>query len=250
MPVAGGFSRTMVNYAAGARTQLASMISACLVGLALILFAPWFAAIPKTALAAIIVVAVAPLVNWREFLTLWRYDRGDGAVFLLTAGAVLLMGIQEGIAAGVAFSMVLFVWRAGHPHIAEVGRVPGTQHYRNILRHSVETWPCMRIFRVDESLNFVNAAQVRELLLTAAHEREGVRHVILLCTAINHIDSSALEMLEALAKDLRDAGAAFHLAEVKGPVMDRLRAAGLEAHLAPGRIFFRIDDAVAEFASA
>ena len=249
MPVAGGFSRTMVNYAAGARTQLASMITACLVGLALLAFSSWFAAIPKTALAAIIIVAVAPLVNWREFLNVWQYDRSDGAVFLLTAVAVLLLGIEEGIVLGVALSMALFVWRAGHPHIAEVGRVPDTQHYRNLKRHIVETWPGLRIFRVDESLTFVNATKTRDHLVDAAINGPGVHHVVLLCTAVNHIDSSALEMLESVAKDLRDVGATFHLAEVKGPVMDHLRKAGLIEHLAPGKVFFRIDDAVAACAS-
>ncbi len=246
MPVAGGFSRTMVNYAAGARTQLASITSAVLVALALMLFSPWFAAIPKTALAALIIVAVAPLANGREFLSLWRYERGDSVVFLLTAAAVLALGIEEGILAGMALSMLLFVWRAGHPHIAEVGRVPGTQHYRNIQRHAVETWRGVRIIRVDESLTFVNAGMVRDHLVDAVVHGDNVRHIVLLCTAINHVDSSALEMLANLSRDLRDAGATFHLAEVKGPVMDRLRAAGLVGHIAPGHIFFRIDDAVAQ----
>ena len=154
-----------------------------------------------------------------------------------------------GIVIGVTLSMVLFVWRAGHPHIAEVGRVPDTQHYRNIKRHAVETWPGIRIFRVDESLTFVNATKIRDHLVDAVVHGDNVQHVILLCTAINYIDSSALEMLESVAKDLRDAGATFHLAEVKGPVMDSLREAGLVEHLAPGKIFFRIDDAVAEFSA-
>ena len=188
---------------------------------------------------------VAPLVNWRKFLDVWRYDRGDGVVFLLTAVAVLLLGIVI----GVALSMALFVWRAGHPHIAEVGRVLDTQHYRNIKRHAVETWPGLRIFRVDESLTFVNATKIRDHLVDAVVHGDNVHHVILHCTAINYIDSSALEMLESVAKDLRDAGATFHLAEVKGPVMDSLREAGLIEHLAPGKVFFRIDDAVAEFSA-
>lgn len=246
MPVAGGLSRTMVNYAAGARTQLASIVTAGVVALALILFSHWFAAIPRTALAALIIVAVAPLVNGREFLSLWRYDRGDAVVLALTAAVVLVLGIEEGILAGMALSMMLFIWRAGHPHIAEVGRVTGTQHYRNIHRHAVETWRGLRIFRVDESLSFVNAGMVRDHLVDAVVRGDNVKHLVLLCTAINHVDSSALEMLGNLAKDLRDAGATFHLAEVKGPVMDRLRAAGLVEHIAPGHIFFRIDDAVAQ----
>jgi sulfate permease, SulP family len=246
MPVAGGFSRTMVNYAAGARTQLASIITVALVALALLLFSHWFAAIPRAALAALIVVAVAPLLNWRDFLGVWRYDRGDGAVFALTALAVLATGIEAGILAGMALSLLLFIWRAAHPHIAEVGRVPGTQQYRNVRRHAVETWRGLRIFRVDESLSFVNAGIIRDRLVGAVVRGDDVKHLVLLCTAINHVDSSALEMLENLAQDLRDAGAIFHLAEIKGPVMDRLMAAGLLGRLDPGKVFFRIDDAVAE----
>jgi sulfate permease, SulP family len=246
MPVAGGFSRTMVNYAAGARTQLASLISAALVAAALVLASSWFALIPRAALAALIIVAVAPLLNWREFLSVWRYERGDGLAFLLTAAAVLVLGIEAGILTGMVLSLLLFVWRAAHPHIAEVGRVPGTEHYRNVQRHAVQTWPGLRIFRVDESLSFVNAGIIRDHLVASVVGAASVRHLVLLCTAINHIDSSALEMIENLAHDLRDAGATLHLAEIKGPVMDRLRAAGIEARLAPGKIFFRIDDAVAE----
>lgn len=244
MPVAGGLSRTLVNFSAGARTQLASVISALLVALALLLMAPWFAVIPKAALAAIIIVAVAPLIDGREFLKLWRYDRGDGLVFALTAGAVLVAGIGIGLVAGIGLSMALFIWRAAHPHIAEIGRVPGTQHYRNLRRHAVQTWPGLCILRVDESLSFVNALTLRDHLYAAVLEGDAVRHVVLVCSAINHVDSSALEMLHGSARDLRDLGVTLHLAEVKGPVMDRLRDAGALQALAPGKIFFHVDEAV------
>ncbi|MGB9150874.1 MAG: sulfate permease [Burkholderiales bacterium] len=246
MPVAGGLSRTMVNYTSGARTQIASMVTAATAALALLLFAKWFAHIPKTALAAIIMVAVLPLINVATLKALARIDMGDAMVFIMTAAMVLVLGIEAGLLAGVAASMLLFFWRAAHPHMAEVGRVKGTQHFRNIKRHQVETWPGVRIFRVDESLSFANAAIVRDQLARAA--QKPTRNVILLCTAINHIDSTALEMLESVAHDLRVAGVGFHLAEVKGPVMDKLQHADFAQQLAPGKIYFRIEEAIAELA--
>jgi sulfate permease, SulP family len=246
MPVAGGLSRTMVNYSSGAKTQIASIVTAVVAALALLFFAKWFSHIPKTALAAIIMVAVLPLVNVGALKSLARIDKGDAMVFIITAAMVLLLGIEPGLLVGIAVSMLVFFWRAAHPHMAEVGRVKGTQHFRNIKRHEVETWPGLRIFRVDESLSFANAAIVRNQLTQAA--QKPTRDVVLLCTAINHIDSTALEMLESVAHDLRAAGVGFHLAEVKGPVMDKLQQADFAQHLLPGKIFFRIDEVIEQLA--
>jgi SulP family sulfate permease len=246
MPVAGGLSRTMVNYSSGAKTQVASIVTALAVAISLLLFAKWFVYIPKTALAAIIIVAVLPLINLRSWLDMLRVDKADALVFALTALMVLLLGIERGLLTGIAVSILLFLWRAAHPHMAEVGRVKGTQHFRNIKRHQVETWVGLRIFRVDESLSFANAAIVRNQLSLAA--QKPTRDVILLCTAINHIDSTALEMLESVSHDLRAAGVGFHLAEVKGPVMDKLQQAEFAQHLLPGKIYFRIEEAIAELA--
>lgn len=246
MPVAGGLSRTMVNYSSGAKTQIASIVTAFAVAISLLLFASWFAYIPKTALAAIIMVAVLPLINLRSWLDMLRVDKADALVFALTALLVLVLGIERGLIAGIAVSILLFLWRAAHPHMAEVGRVKDTQHFRNIKRHEVETWPGLRIFRVDESLSFANAALVRDQLTLAA--QKPTRDVVLLCTAINHIDSTALEMLESVAHDLRTAGVGFHLAEVKGPVMDKLQQADFEKYLMPGKIYFRIEEAIEELA--
>ncbi|MGB8600312.1 MAG: SulP family inorganic anion transporter [Burkholderiales bacterium] len=242
MPVAGGLSRTMVNYSSGAKTQIASIVTAVIAGLSLLLFAKWFAHIPKTALAAIIMVAVLPLINVRGFLDILHTDKSDALIFALTAILVLVLSIERGLLAGIAASILLFLWRAAHPHMAEVGRVKDTQHFRNIKRHEVETWPGLRIFRVDESLSFANAAIVRNQLTEAA--QKSTRDVVLLCTAINHIDSTAFEMLESVAHDLCTAGVGFHLAEVKGPVMDKLQQANFAQHLLPGKIFFRIDEAI------
>lgn len=247
MPVAGGLSRTMVNYSSGAKTQVASMVTAFVVAIALLLFAQWFAYIPKAALAAIIMVAVLPLINLRSWLEMLRVDKADALVFALTAMLVLILGIERGLIAGIAVSILLFLWRAAHPHMAELGRVKGTQHFRNVKRHEVETWAGLRIFRVDESLSFANAAIVREQLTRVAHKP--TKHIVLLCTAINHIDSTALEMLESVAQDLQTAGVGFHLAEVKGPVMDKLKQADFPEHLLPGKIFFRIGEAIEQLAT-
>ncbi len=246
MPVAGGLSRTMVNHSSGAKTQVASIVTAFAVAISLLLFASWLSYIPKTALAAIIMVAVLPLINLRSWLEMLRVDKADALVFALTTLMVLVLGIERGLIAGIAVSILLFLWRAAHPHMAEVGRVQGTQHFRNIKRHEVETWTGLRIFRVDESLSFANAAIVREQLTQAA--QKPTRDVVLLCTAINHIDSTALEMLESVAHDLRAAGVGFHLAEVKGPVMDKLQQADFPRQLEPGKIYFRIEQAIEELA--
>ncbi|MEY4730267.1 MAG: hypothetical protein RL020_1425 [Pseudomonadota bacterium] len=246
MPVAGGLSRTMVNHSSGAKTQIASIVTAVVVALSLLLFAAWFATIPKTALAAIIMVAVLPLINLRGLLDMLRVDKSDALIFALTAAGVLILGIESGLLAGIAASILIFLWHAAHPHMAEVGRVKGTQHFRNIKRHEVETWPDLRIFRVDESLSFANAAIVRQQLTRVA--QTPTKNIILLCTAINHIDSTALEMLESVAHDLRAAGVGFHLAEVKGPVMDKLQQADFAQQLLPGKIFFRIDEVIEQLA--
>ena len=250
MPVAGGFSRTMVNAAAGARTQLASVISALLVAAALVFLAPLFAYIPKTTLAAIIIVAVAPLVDWRQLKSIWHFDHGDGWVFLMTAAAVIFSGVETGLILGVATSIAMFLWRAQHTHIAEVGRVAGTEHFRNINRHTVETWPNARFFRIDESLTFANAGKVQDVLMQAVNDDKIVRHVVLLFGAVNHVDSTALEALETFAHDLGNAGITLHLTEIKGPVMDTLRHTAFISGLAPGNIFLHANEAVQALAGS
>lgn len=244
MPVAGGFSRTMVNYAAGANTQVAAIITAMLIGVSTLFLTPLFANMPKAALAAIIVVAVYPLIDIRNLIETWRYDRADAIVLLATFIGVLAVGIEEGLGIGLLLSLILYLRRTGNPHIAILGRVPGTEHYRNVLRHKVETWPELLLIRVDENLYFANAGFVEDFIMSELAQRPQVKHLVLIGNAINYIDSSALESLEKLAKSLRDAGVIVHLAEIKGPVMDRLKEVSFIDKLAPGRVFFRIDEAV------
>lgn len=237
MPVAGGFSRTMVNFQAGARTQLASILTALLVGLVALTAASMLAGVPKLALAAIIIVAVARLVDIPSIRALWRYDRIDGAVFAVTVIGVLALGIEKGIAAGVIASLVGFSARNARPHIAVLGRIRGSEHFRNVRRHEVETWPHLLFVRPDENFTFANAGFLESWLGNAVSEHPDVRHLVLVMSSVNTIDSTALERLERLLEALRETGVTLHLTDVKGPLMDRMQTTALMRSLPPGQVF-------------
>ena len=251
MPVAGGFSRTMVNYNAGARTQAAAIVTAVLVGTVALFFTPLLAHVPKAALAAIIIVAVARLIDVHAAQAAWRYDRSDGAVLLATAGGVVLLGIEAGLSAGVVLSLLLYIWRASRPHFAVLGRLAGSEHFRNIKRYrNLETWPQILLLRVDEHLSFANSAYLEAVLMEQVARTPALKHLVLVCSGINGIDFSALEMLMKLAASLRDAGVTVDLAEVKGPVMDKLKGTGLLEILQPGRVFLSAHEAVEALTAA
>ena len=245
MPVAGGFSRTLVNFNAGARTQAAGIVTALLVAVVALYFTPLLAHVPKAALAAIIIVAVSRLIDVHSAVAAWKYDRTDGAVLVATAAGVLVMGIEAGLTAGVALSLLLYMWGVSRPHLAVLGRLPGTEHFRNVARYrELETWEHLLLVRVDEQLSFANSAYLEEALLRKAAANPKLRHLVLVCSGINGVDFSAMEMLVRLAHALRQADVLLHLAEVKGPVMDRLRRTDLLKVMEPGRVFLSAHDAV------
>ncbi|GAB4214403.1 MAG: solute carrier family 26 protein [Synechococcales cyanobacterium] len=236
-PVTGGISRSVVNFQAGANSGLASLITAGILALTVVLLMPLFYFLPQATLAAIILVAVLGLVDFRPLLHSWHYDRGDAGVWAVTFVSVLLVGIEPGIGLGVVVSMLLFVWRSSRPHIAIVGRVPGTEHYRNVCRHQVLTDPQVLAVRVDESLFFANAAYLEDFILRQIATRPQIRHLLLIGSGVNAIDGSALESLIRLMEKLREVNVLVHLAEVKGPVMDRLQSVNFAHHLGSGQIF-------------
>ncbi|MBT4019857.1 MAG: solute carrier family 26 protein [Alphaproteobacteria bacterium] len=242
-PVTGGFSRSVVNFTAGANTPLASLITAGLVALTVIALTPLFYHLPKAVLAAIIMVAVFTLVDIKSFLQAWRYSRGDAASQLATFIAVLVLGVEVGIVFGIILSLLVYLWRTSRPHVAIVGRVPGTEHYRNIDRHKVETQSNILAMRPDENLYFANAVYLEEYILSEVSEHPEIDQVLLICNAISFIDTSALESLESLIIDLREVGVQVHLAEIKGPVMDRLQRSNLLDDLTPGQIFLSTHEA-------
>ncbi|WP_334193901.1 SulP family inorganic anion transporter [Pararhodobacter sp.] len=235
-PVTGGFARSVVNFDAGAETPAAGAFTAVGLAIAAVALTPLVYFLPKATLAATIIVAVLSLVDFSILGKTWKYSRADffavAATILLTLG----FGVETGVSAGVILSIGLHLYKTSRPHVAEVGLVPGTQHFRNINRHKVETDPKVLTLRVDESLYFVNARFLEDLVQDRIAEDCPIRHVVLMCTAVNAIDFSALESLEAINTRLKDLGIGFHLSEVKGPVMDRLHKTHFLDEL-NGRVF-------------
>lgn len=246
MPVAGGFSRTMVNFSAGARTQMAMLIAATILGTAVIFFSGWFANIPKAALAAIIIVAVFQLVRIRHILHTWNYDRGDGIAELVTLLGVLILGIEKGITLGIVLTLASQLRKTSHPHIAVVGRIPQTEHYRNIKRHAVETWHHLLLVRIDESLTFANISYVEDYLADELSRQPDINHVVLIFTSVSDIDATALEALEKINQTLQASGKTLNISEAKGPVLDKLHKTDFLEQITPGKVFFRTEDAVKE----
>ncbi|WP_425402982.1 SulP family inorganic anion transporter [Hwanghaeella sp.] len=243
-PVTGGFARSVVNYDAGARTPLAGVMTAVGIGLTAMFLTPLFHQLPKATLAATIVVAVLSLVDLGALRRTWNYSKTDFAAMAATILMVLGMGVEIGIITGVGLSLILFLGRTARPHFAVVGQVPGTHHFRNVKRHDVVTSPKVLSVRVDESLYFANTRWLEDMLYDQAVASATVKHVVLICSAVNTIDSSALEGLEGLNDRLHAAGVTFHLSEVKGPVMDKLKKTDFLAHLT-GAIFLSQHDAMA-----
>jgi len=235
-PVTGGFSRSVVNFDAGAQTPAAGVFTAGGILLASLLLTPALYFLPKATLAATIVVAVLSLVDLGILKRTWAYSKPDFIAVLTTILVTLGAGVEMGLICGVGVSLALFLYKTSRPHIAEVGLVSGTEHFRNVKRHKVEISDGILSLRVDESLYFANARALEDSVNEAVARRSGLSHVILQCSAVNAIDASALESLEAIDARLKDAGIQFHLSEVKGPVMDKLARTHFLQHLS-GRVF-------------
>ena len=243
-PVTGGFSRSLVNFTAGAVTPFASIITAVLIAATLVLFTPLLYFLPKATLAAIIVVAVANLVDFKTLRHAWSYDKMDALSLIATFIAVLLLGIELGIIAGAGLSIALYLWRTSRPHMAVVGRVGESEHYRNVLRHEVQTDPRVLAIRVDESLYFANTAYLETEILARVADQPEIEHLVLIMSAVNFIDASALESLESMVDRLGDAGVKMHLTDVKGPVMDRLQRTSFLERLGEGRVYLSVHAAM------
>jgi SulP family sulfate permease len=243
-PVAGGFGRSVVNRAAGARTQLASVVTVILVALVCLFASRLFVDLPYAVLAVIIVSAVLPLISFSDARRAWHFQRSDGLVWLITFIAVLAAGAVDGILLGMVLSLALYLRRSSEPHIAEIGRVGDSDHFRNVKRHQVITCPQVLMIRVDESLYFANSQYLEDVICQRLQSSQDIRHVVLVGSAINHIDFSGFETLQHLLNTLRAQNIQLHLAEVKGPVMDQLGKTSLLDDLSPGKIFFTASEAL------
>ena len=235
-PVTGGFSRSVVNYDAGADTPAAGAYTAVGLMFASLFLTPLIFFLPKATLAATIIVAVLSLVDFSILGKAWRYSKADFIAVAATMFITLVVGVEVGVITGVLVSILIHLYKSSRPHIATVGQVPNSEHFRNVLRHDVITHPNILTVRVDESLYFANARFLEDHLFERVARRTELRDVILMCSAINAIDMSALESLEAINERLCDMGVSFHLSEIKGPVMDQLVDTDFLKHLT-GEIF-------------
>ncbi|NHR03748.1 SulP family inorganic anion transporter [Chromobacterium haemolyticum] len=226
-PVTGGLTRSMVNAEAGAQTQLASVVAALGIMLLASFAAGALALLPLAVLAAMIIASVSVMIRFDSLRLAWRVDRADAAAFALTFVLVLWLGVDSGIVAGVLMSLAAMLWRSSRPHIAELGRLPGSHHFRNRLRFAVESLPGALFLRVDESLFFGNARQVRGEALRRLAAQVGTTRLVLIMSAVNRVDTSALLMLARLDAELAARGVTLHLAEIKGPVAQRMEGGGL-----------------------
>ena len=244
-PVTGGFSRSVVNFEAGAATPAAGAFAAAGIALATLLITPFLSRLPVAVLAATIIVAVISLIDLKAVANTWSFSKRDAIAMIATLVLTLTLGVELGILGGVGLSLLLYLHRTSRPHTALVGLVPGTEHFRNIDRHRVITCEDLISLRVDASLYFANCRFLENLVasLVASHPR--VKHLVLMCPAVNDIDASALDSLELINERLEQAGVKLHLSEVKGPVMDKLQRTDFLQRLT-GEVFLTQYQAVAK----
>ncbi len=235
-PVTGGLARSAVNFDAGAETPAAGALTAVGIGLATLFLTPYLYFLPQAVLAATIIVAVLSLVDVTTIREVWAYSKSDFSAMAATILVTLLAGVELGVITGVGLSIFLHLYNTSKPHFALVGQVPGTHHFRNVNRHEVVTSDCVITIRIDESLYFANARFLEDTVYCVLGNRPDLKHLILMCPAVNHIDASGLESLEAINHRLKDAGVSLHFSEVKGPVMDRLKRSHLLDELT-GQVF-------------
>lgn len=246
-PVTGGFSRSVVNFDAGAETPAAGAYTAVGLAIASILLTPLIFYLPKATLAATIIVAVLSLVDFSILKKTWEYSKADFAAVMATILITLLMGVELGVTAGVAISVLIHLYKTSKPHMAVVGEVPGTEHFRNVLRHEVVTDDAVLTVRIDESLYFANARFLEDAIYDMVARRPKLKHVILMCSAVNAIDMSAFESIEKINERLGGMDVKLHFSEVKGPVMDRLKRTDMFHHLT-GKVFLSQHQAFDELA--
>lgn len=246
-PVTGGFSRTAVNAQAGARSTVASIISAGLIALTLLFLTSQFYYMPRAVLAAIVMVAVASLVEVKEAAYLWRVKRQDFLLLLLTFIATLGLGIEEGILVGVIVSLILVIQQSSRPHTAVMGRLPGQASFRNVERHpDAITQSGVVIFRVDASLYFANIDYVKEKLRKIERNDPSLRVIIMDAYPVNRIDSSAAHALKEIIQEFSDRKIKILFSGVKGPVMDVFERAEITSLVGRNHFFLEIQEAVNE----
>lgn len=242
--VAASMSRTAVSYKAGAQTSVMGMIAAIGVLMTLLWLTPLFYFLPLAMLGSIVIMSVFSMMEIDQIKHYWQVNRADAISFITTFFMVLLFGIEIGLGVGILYSVVLLIQRTSHPHIAVVGRVGKSEHFRNINRHKVETKDTILSIRVDENLHFANSDYVQNHILDKCAQNKSLRHVVLICSSISFVDVNAIDMFYSLIEKLKESDIVLHLAEVKGPVMDQIKKTDLLKTMEPGQVFLSTDLAV------
>ena len=245
MPVAGGFSRSLVNFEAGASTPAAGVFAAVLIAIVVLFLTPVMYWLPQVCLAAAILMAVYPLINFSVFTKSWRHSRRDFLAVAMTLLVTLTRGAEAGIGVGVLTALLMHLYKTSRPHVAVVGRMAGTEHFRNVKHYEVETSENLLSVRIDEALYFPNTRYLESLLFRLVAERPGLKHVVLMCPAVNDIDLSAVETLENINDILAESEISLHLSEVKEPVMKKLKGSRFLSQLS-GKTFLTQNQAFEE----
>ncbi len=246
-PVAGSFSRSSVNYQAGARSPVSTMMGTVIVLLTVMFLTPALARLPQAVLAAIIIVSVVQLIDFRSLREQWRFYSEDAYTQIATLLTVLFFGVETGLLTGVGLSIAFFIRQSSRPRITLVGRIGGTEHFRAVRRYDVETLQHVCAVRIDENLYFANANQVETKLLKVVQRRPETQHLLVVCSAINMIDATGLEMLHRVNDSFQRLGIKLHLSEIKGSVMTQLEATDFLQNLS-GSVFFTTDQAMRQLA--
>lgn len=246
-PIAGGLSQTAVNERSGARTPLSLIVASAAIACVLLFLTRFFRTLPDAVLAAVVLVAVKGLIDIRELRHLWRVSRVDFAAAGVALAGVLLMGVLDGVIVAVFASLVMLLWRGSRPYVAFLGRIPGTDRFSDISRHSTnEVTPGVLAFRVQSSLLYFNVEHVLQVVLTRAVAEHGVRRVICDLSNVPYADLAAARMLGRLHQDLTAANLDFKIVEAHGPVREILRAEGLDQLVGPITRHRSLADAIAE----
>lgn len=248
-PTTGGFSRTAINDQAGAKTGMASVISAGLIVITLLFLTPLFYFLPKAVLAAVIMVSVFGLIDYKEAIRLWNSYRPDFWMLVVTFVGTLLLGIEEGVLIGVGLSLVMIIFQTTKPHVASLGKIPGSPHYKNIDRFdNLEDRKDILIVRFDARLYYANISYFQEEMeqrITA--KGKALKLFILDADSMNGMDSSSVHALEELATFCESNEIVFYIVGVKGPVRDILHRCGFYEKHGIDKFFFRIQHAVDTF---
>jgi len=249
IPTSGSFTRSAVNHESGARSGFASIFTATLVGLTLLFLTPLFYYLPKAILAAIILLSVKSLFDWKEAKHLWQTHRSDFYMMLTTFIVTLVLGIEQGVLAGVILSICMVLYRSSKPHIAILGKLPSSINYRNIDRFESAKEPeDILVIRFDDQLYFGNASYFQEIIQEIVNKREVKPKMVLLdASSMHDMDSTGIHTLEEMQKYLNGKNITFYISGMRGPVRDFATKCGIIEKMGEQNCFLNIHQGVTHF---